>query len=66
MPKPQKSTVDKWLDVFADWPAADQESALDTCALLHRQTVRREGRKKAEALPGGVQQPLALPQSEVV
>lgn len=41
MPGPQRSTKDAWLDQFADWPAEVQEQMLDTCALLHRQTVRR-------------------------
>ena len=37
--------MDAWLDQFSDWPAEEQESALDVAALIHRQTKRREGRK---------------------
>ena len=45
MARPRKSTLDRWLDEFADWSPEDQEAALDLCALIHRQTKRREGRK---------------------
>ena len=45
MRKPHKSTLDRWLDDFSDWNTDDQEKALDLCALIHRQTKRREGRK---------------------
>jgi hypothetical protein len=50
MPRPRKSTLDAWLDQFADWCAKDQEAALDVANLLHRQTKRRESRSgKPEA-----------------
>ena len=51
MPKPQRSTKDRWLDEFADFPVETQESLLDTCEHLHRQSKRREARKP-ESEPG--------------
>jgi hypothetical protein len=47
MPRPRKSKMDEFLDIFADWSAEDQEAALDVAALLHRQTKRRESRENA-------------------
>ena len=44
MPKPHKSTYDKWLDTFADWSVEDQEASLDLCAHIHRQAKRRAGK----------------------
>ena len=48
MPRPRKSTLDRWLDEFADWGAEDQEAALDLCALINRQTKRRERKNGPE------------------
>ena len=48
MPRPQRSTKDAWLDTFADWSAETQESMLDTCEMLHRQTKRRTGKRQDE------------------
>ena len=48
MPKPQRSTKDRWLDEFADFPVETQESLLETCELLHRQAKRRQARTKLE------------------
>lgn len=45
MARPRKSTLDGFLDTFADWNAEDQESALDSLEMIHRQTKRREARK---------------------
>ena len=45
MPRPRRSTLEAWLDQFSDWPAEEQESALDVAAMIHRQTKRRESRK---------------------
>ncbi len=41
MARPQRSTRDAWIDTFADWPAAEQEAALDLAACVHRQTKRK-------------------------
>jgi hypothetical protein len=50
MGRPRKSTLDALLDTFADWCAEDQEAALDSLAMIHRQTKRRESRSgKPEA-----------------
>lgn len=51
MPKPQRSTLDKWLDTFGEWDADSQEAALDDCALLHRHTKRRERKDPKPAEP---------------
>jgi hypothetical protein len=39
--RPQRSTRDAWIDTFADWPADEQEAALDLAACVHRQTKRK-------------------------
>jgi hypothetical protein len=49
--RPRKSTKDEWLDQFADWDTETQESLIDTCELLHRQTKRREGRREGRRAP---------------
>ena len=41
MARPQRSTRDAWIDTFADWPADEQEVALDLAACVHRQTKRK-------------------------
>ena len=51
MPKPHKSTLDKWLDTFADWSAEDQEASLELCVHIHRQTKRREPKPKPDGDP---------------
>lgn len=56
MPKPQRSTLDRWLDQFADFDPDTQEKAIDTCALLHRQTKRMAAR--AKGIPEPTQQEL--------
>jgi hypothetical protein len=58
MPKPQRSTLDKWLDNFADFDPDTQEKALDTCALLHRQTKRFAARNTKDPVDGPIQQEL--------
>lgn len=45
MPRPRKSTRDEWLDAFADFDTATQQSLLDICELIHRQAKRREANK---------------------
>ena len=47
MARPQRSTRDAWIDTFADWPADEQEVALDLAACVHRQTKRRSREKTA-------------------
>jgi len=51
MARPQRSTRDAWIDTFADWPADEQEVALDLAACVHRQTKRKA---KPEAKTSGV------------
>ncbi len=46
MARPRKSTRDEWLDLFADFDVATQESLLDLCELIHRQAKRRAGKKE--------------------
>ena len=50
MARPQRSTRDSWIDTFADWPADEQEVALDLAACVHRQTKRKA---KPEAKTNG-------------
>ena len=50
MTRPQRSTRDAWIDTFADWPADEQEVALDLAACVHRQTKRKA---KPEAKTNG-------------
>ena len=57
MARPQKSTKDAWLDQFADWPVETQESMMDVCDLLHRQTKRRAGKTQQPANPATTAQP---------
>lgn len=49
MARARKSTMDAALDQFSDWDSDQQEKFIDTAQLLHRQTVRREGREKPAA-----------------
>lgn len=58
MPKPQRNTLDKWLDAYVDFDVETQEKALDTCALLHRQTKRFAARNTKEPEGIAVQQEL--------
>ena len=46
MARPRKSTVDEWLDTFADWSVDDQKSALQILGAIHRQK-NRSGNGKA-------------------
>jgi hypothetical protein len=40
-----KSFEAEWYDVFSDWELPDQEAAIRTLTELHRQGVRRAGRR---------------------
>ena len=58
MRKPRKSTLDAWLDTFADWSPEDQEASLELCAHILRQAKRRARKPEAEEQP---QEPIQWP-----
>lgn len=43
---PQQGTLQKYVDKFADWPAATQQQILGELNAIYRQTCRREDRAK--------------------
>ncbi len=66
MARPRKSTRDEWLDLFADFDIATQESLLDLCELIHRQAKRRAGRKPEPDAPVQVDLDTLLEQRQEV
>ena len=58
MARPQRSTRDAWIDTFADWPADEQEVALDLAACVHRQTKRKTPKVEEKKAGDGTKPPV--------